>query len=76
MEPVVWRRINELAGIFSPGPHGCADDGGQVPRFQNVARHVHFDVHRFVGGCGIRVQDNSNFATVDIVMEIVTPMPL
>ena len=45
MEPIGWRRINELAGIVSPGPHGCADDVGQVPGLQNVARGVHFDVH-------------------------------
>ena len=35
MEPIVRRRMNELAGIVSAGPHGCADDVGQVPRLQN-----------------------------------------
>src|SRR6266487_1758588 len=69
MEPVVWRRVNELARIISTGPHGCADDVGQVPRLQNPARSIHLDVHRFVEGCRIRLQDNSNLAKVDIVVE-------
>ena len=37
MEPVVWRWVNKLAGIISSGPHGGADDVGQVPRLQNPA---------------------------------------
>src|SRR5437773_5186387 len=32
MEPVGWRRINELGGIVSAGDHGCADNIGKVPR--------------------------------------------
>src|SRR4029078_13677729 len=34
MEPVGWRRINELAGIISSSDHCCADNVGQVSWFQ------------------------------------------
>src|SRR4029077_17738026 len=69
MEPVVWRLVNKLTRIIASGPHGRADNSGQVPSLQNPARSVHLNVYRLREGCGIRVQDNSNFATVDIVME-------
>ena len=35
MEPVVWRLVNKLIRIISSGPHGGADNIGQVPRLQN-----------------------------------------
>src|SRR5205823_6087366 len=73
VEPIVWRRINEVTGIISSGPHRCADNVRQVPRLHNVSRSVHLDVYRLGEGCGIRVQDNSKFATVDIVVEISDP---
>src|SRR4029077_16159117 len=34
MEPISWRRINELTGIISSGPHGCADNICQIPCLQ------------------------------------------
>src|SRR5437762_800392 len=62
----------------------CCPIGGRLPdasvsayRLRDGNRYhffvgspsIHFNVHRFVKGCGIRVQDNSNFAAVDIVVE-------
>ena len=70
MEPIGRCWINELAGIVSSGSHGRADDIGQVPGFQNIAGSVHLNVHRVVVCCGIFVQDNSDFATVDVMVEI------
>src|SRR5436190_3348038 len=70
MKPVGGGRINELARIVSPSDHGCADDVSQVPRLQNPSESVHFNVHRVVVGCGIRIQDNSNLLTVDVMVKI------
>src|SRR6266496_2367747 len=69
MEPIL-QRMNELGGIVSSGSHRCTDNVAQLPYLQNVARNVHLDHCRFEVRCGIRVQDNSNFATVDVVVEI------
>ena len=38
--------------------------------FKTLPESIHLDVHRFEVRCGIRVQDNSNFATVDVMVEI------
>src|SRR6266496_4964213 len=69
MEPIL-QRMNELGGIVSSGSHRCTDNVAQLPYLQNVARSVHLNVHRIVVLCGIRVQDNANFATVDVVVKI------
>src|SRR6266513_1754275 len=69
MKPI-QRRMNELARVVSPGPHRCTDNVAQLPNLQNLARSVHLNVHRIVVLCGIHVQDNSVFATVDVVVAI------
>src|SRR5258707_12622161 len=68
MEPVTWRLINEVAGIISPSDHGCADDVSQIPLLQNPSCSVYFNVHRVIVRCGICIQDNSDFATVDVMV--------
>src|SRR5262249_27345637 len=70
MEPVTWRWINELAGIISTGDHSRTDDVSQIPLLQNPSCSVNLNIYRVIVCCGIRIQDDSNFTKVDIVVKI------
>src|SRR5436190_18214654 len=69
MEPIGWRRVDKAARVSSPGPHGSAYNIGQVPGLHHAPGSVHLDVYGLVIGYGIRVQNNSHLAAIDVVVE-------
>ena len=70
MEPVGWRRLEEVIRIIPARDHRRADNIAQVPAAQNIPSAIDLDIDAFGPIKCIHIHDKTISTEIEVMMEV------